>query len=296
MGQKDITEKMLIDYNDVFADIINVCAYKGEDIVKPNELCNTAVHSMYKADDGKLHEEERDIAKYWKKRKTTIALYGIENQSTADKNMPFRVIGYDGAAYRSQLLEKDRMIVPVVSFVLYFGTERRWPRKKSIKELLQIPKELDEYVNDYKVNVIEVAWLSDEQLEMFKSDFGIVANYFIQKRKNKDYIPDDKREIKHIDEVLKLLSVMTRDSRFETILKFNKEKNGEVKTMCEVVDRLVDMGKKEGIKEGETTERIRMIQRLINKGMQTDEITELLEIPLEEVQSLIQILNNKSHK
>ena len=29
MGQKDITEKMLADYNDVFADIVNTLLFNG---------------------------------------------------------------------------------------------------------------------------------------------------------------------------------------------------------------------------------------------------------------------------
>lgn len=33
MGQKDISEKILVNYNDVFADIINVCVFKGEDMM-----------------------------------------------------------------------------------------------------------------------------------------------------------------------------------------------------------------------------------------------------------------------
>lgn len=30
MGQKDITEKILADYNDIFADIVNVLLFHGE--------------------------------------------------------------------------------------------------------------------------------------------------------------------------------------------------------------------------------------------------------------------------
>ena len=97
MGQKDLSEKILVDYNDVFADILNVCVYEGEEVVKPEELENTSVHAQYKAEDDKLHEEERDVAKYWKKENIAIAMYGIENQVKVDKNMPFRMIGYDGA-------------------------------------------------------------------------------------------------------------------------------------------------------------------------------------------------------
>lgn len=68
MGQKDISEKILVDYNDVFADIVNVCVYEGKEVVKAEDLENSSVHAQYKADDDKLHEEERDVAKYWKKK------------------------------------------------------------------------------------------------------------------------------------------------------------------------------------------------------------------------------------
>lgn len=106
MGQKDISEKILVDYNDVFADIVNVCVYEGKEVVRPEDLENTSVHAQYKAEDDKLHEEERDVAKYWKKEHIAIAIYGMENQVKIDKHMPFRMIGYDGASYRGQLLEK----------------------------------------------------------------------------------------------------------------------------------------------------------------------------------------------
>ena len=68
MGEKDISEKILLDYNDVFADILNVCVFCGSELINSEELENTSVHAQYKAEDGMLHEEERDIAKYWKKR------------------------------------------------------------------------------------------------------------------------------------------------------------------------------------------------------------------------------------
>ena len=38
MGEKDKIEKLLEDYSDVFADIINVLVYQGEEVVKPEEL------------------------------------------------------------------------------------------------------------------------------------------------------------------------------------------------------------------------------------------------------------------
>lgn len=106
MGEKDLTEKILEDYNDVFADIMNALVFKGKDVVHPDSLRNSSVHSQYKADDQKLHELERDVAKYWMDGNVQIALCGMENQTKVEKFMPFRVFSYDGTAYRSQLLDQ----------------------------------------------------------------------------------------------------------------------------------------------------------------------------------------------
>ena len=99
------------------------------------------------------------------------------------------------------------------------------------------------------MNAFEIAWLTDEQLKMFKSDFGIVANFFVQKRKDKNYEPDDKRVMKHVDEVLKLLSVMSGDRKYESLLYDKKRK---VRTMCEVAERLVNKGIAKGTEIGRT--------------------------------------------
>ena len=68
----------------------------------------------------------------------------------------------------------------------------------------------------------------------------------LNKRKNKDYIPDDKTTIKHVDEILKFLSVMTGDSRYEEILS---DKEG-VSNMCDVAQRLEDRGIEKGLQKG----------------------------------------------
>lgn len=185
MGEKDITEKILEDHNDVFADIINGLVFAGEQKILAESLENTAVHSQYKADDEKVHELERDIAKYWKDGEVELAICGIENQSSVEKYMPFRVMEYDGTAYRSQLQKSRKEILPVMTIVLYYGTEHHWYAKKNIKALMKIPDGMEKYINDYKIQIFEVAWLTEEEIEKFQSDFRIVANFFAQKRKNK---------------------------------------------------------------------------------------------------------------
>ena len=276
MGEKDITEKILEDYNDVFADIINGLLFQGEQRVLPEALENISVHSQYKADDEKMHELERDVAKYWKEKEVQLAVCGIENQSRIEKNMPFRIIGYDGTAYRSQLQQERSKILPVVTIVLYFGTDRHWRSGKNIKSLMEIPTGLDEFVSDYQIKVFEVAWLSEEEIRRFRSDFRIVANFFVNKRKNKNYIPDDPTEIQHVDEVLKLLQVMTGDARYKRI--FGKKKEG-VHSMCDVAERLEKMGWEKGIKQGSLRNSIKVYKNLLDRGFGREEARKIAEVP-----------------
>lgn len=261
MAEKDLTEKILLNYNDVFADIVNTLLFDGKKAVEPSALENKLVHSQYKADDGLLHEEERDVFKLWKKCGVEIALCGLENQTSTYRFMPARVIGYDGAGYREQLLDEDRKdIVPVITLVLYFGLDH-WNQPKTLSKLFgDYPEELDGYINDYKIYVFEVSWFSDEMIERFTSDFKVVARFFSDKRiYGDDYVPKDPTVIKHVDAVLKLLSVMTHDHRFEEIV-FTDEERRNV-DMCAVVDKLVGMGEVKGEAKGRAEERAEIINR-----------------------------------
>lgn len=258
MGQKDITEKLLEDYNDVFADIVNVLLFRGNRIVKEESLKETKVKSQYKAEAGKLHEQERDVAKYWQDGNALVAICGLENQTVEEKYMPLRVFSYDGASYRRQLLPEndENPIVPVVSLVLHFGM-KEWSSPHNLKGVIDIPKELEPYVNDYKANIFNIAFLDDETVQMFQSDFRIVADFFVQKRKNKDYVPDE-HKIKHVDEMLKLLQVLTGDDRYN--VKFSETEKKEDIKMCDVMEKAVNKGKEEVREE----ERINSIKVLIS--------------------------------
>ncbi len=316
MAEKDITDKVLEDYEDVFADIVNGLVFNGKYVVSEDELQDILPASFYKAFDRKLHEEERDVAKRWKRGLINIAVLGIENQTEVYEPMPLRVIAYDGSSYRAQLTEFDAQMrkwralkqrnestvskdndrnneitkaqdaktdndvetlktqdaekpvfhpVPVLTIVLYFGKEH-WDKHLRLKELLEIPEEMDPLINDYKINVFEVAWLTDDQIKMFHSDFRIVAKFFSEKRKNPEYVPDDPSEIRHVDEVLKLIAAVTGDDRYKEIIT-DKEEEEEVKNMCEVADRLEKRGMEKGIIEGRKEGMIKALYDLVSDGL-----------------------------
>ena len=242
MAGKDATEKILESYNDVFSDIVNVLLFQGKQVLTADELEEEAPRTYYKA-DGKLHEIERDVAKRWKNGNIRVACIGFENQTAADPDMPLRVIGYDGAEYRAQLLAENPASrrYPVVTLVLYFGYERPWNGPLSLKERMDIPEELEAYVNDYRINLFQIAYLTQEQVQNFQSDFRIVADYFVQKREKGDYVPST-QEITHVQETLQLLSVMTNDRRFEEIYNERNSVEGGLHNMCDVLDRAVNKG------------------------------------------------------
>ena len=241
MAQKDTSEKILESYNDVFSDIVNVLLFNGKQVLSADELEDQAPRSYYKA-DGKIHEIERDVAKRWKNGNIRVAWIGFENQTASDPNMPLRVMGYDGAEYRAQLLGDSENLYPVVTLVLYFGHDKPWNGPLSLKERLNIPKEFEPYVNDYKINLFQIAYLTHEQVELFQSDFKVVADYFVQKRENGDYIPSS-QDLTHVQETLQLLSIMTNDNRFEEAYNTNTDgQKGGPRNMCDVLDKVENRG------------------------------------------------------
>ena len=289
MAEKDLSEKLLEEYDDVFADIVNVLLFHGKREVKEEELSETGTESQYKADDSVLHAQERDVAKYWKKGKIRLALYGLENQTTIDYKMPMRILNYDGMSYRSQLLKDENEVYPVITLVLYFGTSRKWKTPLSLYEVFSVPEELKEYINDYKINVFNIAYLSEEQVNMFTSDFKIVADYFVQKRKDGKYKPSSD-VIRHVDAILKFMAVFTGDQRYFNEAIQKKMQAGGIRTMDKILDDYIDLGvqrgRQEGRQEGRLEERTALIRSLCKKKS-PEEVADLLDLPVEEVLEII---------
>lgn len=267
-NEKDIGQKTLFDAADVFADILNVLIFDGKEVVLPEELVPTKQKSQLKI-EGRLHEQERDVSKFWMKQDLCFVLFGLENQTTPDALMPFRVVAYDGVEYKAQVIQKNEEDkkklpgertfhpYPVITFVLYFG-KTHWNKPRTIKEMFSdLPSEIEPYISDYKINVVEVSYLEPETVAKFQSDFRIVADYFAQTRKNEDYTPSD-AEIRHVDEVLKLMAVLTGDDRFERGINEIREEGGPV-TMCEVLDRV----EKKGIEKGRLQEREKLMREYV---------------------------------
>lgn len=222
MGKKDISQKTLLAHNDVFADIVNVLLFDGEQVVKAQSLTDSQTFSQYKASGDTLHSQERDVAKNWNEGTFCLSMFGFENQTKKDKSMPFRIIGYDGAGYRGQLTNENHKVHPVITLVLYFGTESKWTKPVSLKESLEIDNRLEKFVSDYKINVFNLAWLTEKQINSFQSDFRIVAEYLRAMRTGK--VEDwSRQKILYVSEILDLMRVISDDEVFDSMEDFIRE-------------------------------------------------------------------------
>ena len=285
MAEKDITEKNLEALNDVFADIVNVLLFKGEQVINEKDLEADTTKSMFKA-DGKIHEQERDVSKFWKNGEIRISILGIENQTAQDSDMPLRVISYDGASYKQQLLDKkQKKRYPVATLVLYFGTEEKWSKAKHLYDCFEVPEKLKPFVNDYKINVFNIAFLSPKTISMFKSDFKIIAEYFRAKRLNQKY-KGSKEKLKHANETLKMFSALTGDNSFEKVYNESNSKKGGI-TMCDVVERIRNDGITEGINKGILEGKADVIKKMLDANALTiEQIADILKLPVKEVQKI----------
>ena len=277
MGEKDITEKHLEAWNDVFADIVNVLLFNGRRLINENDLEADTKDSMFKA-DGQIHEQERDVSKFWKNGEIRISILGLENQTVPDKDMPLRVISYDGASYKQQLLDKKtKQRYAVTTIVLYFGTKEKWSTPKNLLGCFKVPDELKPFVNDYKINVFDIAWLSDEIIDMFQSDFKFVAKYFQTVRLKKNY-KGSNEEIRHVDALLKMLSALTGDNSFEEVYNESNLQEGGV-TMEGFIEKYKNQGRTEA--------QVSIVRNLIESNAGTiEQIAEWVKLPVEEVKKI----------
>ena len=147
---------------------------------------------------------------------------------------------------------------------------------------------------DVRWRKIEISFLSDEQIAMFRSDFRFVAEFFVKQRTDPGYTPTE-IELQHVDEVLKLLSIFAADDRFlEQInekVKVNNISEGGKKTMSSAVldfreARGMEKGLEKGIEKGqdllvETVQRIRAgeaAESIIESGVDEETVRRALTI------------------
>ena len=161
--------------NDIyFASFSNAILFDGKQVIRPERLVRYENDMSLIIDDTKSAEDKkrrRDIVV-----KTDVdgvcCLFSIEHQSTIDKNMVIRCGNYEMLEYLKQLKNKKlKRLVPQVMIVFYTG-DKKWNTPLELNDYFDIPEELKEYVNDWKIKVVDVkeidtSKIKDEQTRYF---------------------------------------------------------------------------------------------------------------------------------
>ena len=263
MGQKDLSEKNLEFYPDVFADTVNALLYEGKTIVLPDTLRAAPTETLYYSQNNKLRNQFQDVSKYQMQGESIHLQYTLENETSANRKMLFRRIGYEGAVYRQQWDRKDSF--PFIGLILYWG-KRKWRPPQSIKEFFhkcRIPLETWQYINDFHMHVYEMARLPKHIRARFQSDMRFVVDILAE---GEQYIPNV-QPIRHKEALFLMLTNLTEDERFEEILSQMEEdyirnhpdeystedeydEKGEQNTMKTFLDRYYRDSVAQGISQG----------------------------------------------
>lgn len=284
MGDKDSVTKEYMKQPDRFADLFNGFCYGGEQRIQPSDLRDMDTASIvlpYGSAGAALPEQKaRDVLKLALKTDGRVAycILGVENQSKIHLAIPVRNMLYDAMTLTEQVVatasshrkannhgsddaeylsgfHRDDKILPVITIVVYWGAEA-WDAPTTLREMY--PEGIDEsvlrYANDYKVNLVAPAMMTDQQLDIFKSDLKDVLK-FIKHSSNKaelSQLVNSNKAYKSLDRLAaQTISVCAGQN-------FNLPVGEERIDMCKAIDDMLtdalnegmDKGRKEATNEG----------------------------------------------
>ena len=204
MAKQDIPTKVYMNNNDVVADVFNYLIYGGRQVIRAEsfESMDTQERAVIHIRGSAPETEDRfrDVMKQAVVRtgkNVTYLILGIENQENVHYAMPVRVGLYDMLRYTRQVSQtteahrkkeewgtraeflsgfhREDRLKPVLTAVINFSGDP-WDGPRSIHEMLEdVPPEIMELVQDYKIHLIDPAMLTESDCDKkFSTDFGKV--------------------------------------------------------------------------------------------------------------------------
>ena len=237
--------------NDVyFSAFCNAVLFNGKQLISASDLIHYENDSAVIINDTKKVEDK-------KRRRDIIVrgdihgiycLFGIEHQSTIDQEMVIRCGNYEMMEYLKQV-KKGEKVIPQVMIVFYTG-DRKWSAPIRLSDYFEIPEELKEYVNDWKIKVVDVKEIDTSKIEDEQTRYFIEA---IQEMYKGNY-EGLHRKIKMKRDNLIYAAIITRSL---DLIKDLPE--GDEIDMCEGMERMAEgfrsEGRNEGLMEGEKREK-----------------------------------------
>ena len=173
-------------------------------------------------------------------------LFSIEHQSTIDKNMVIRYGNYEMTEYLKQLKNKKlKRLVPQVMIVFYTG-DKKWNTPLELNDYFDIPEELKEYVNDWKIKVVDVKEIDTSKIKDEQTRYFIEA---IQEMYKGNYEGLHRRIKMNRDNFI-YAAIITGSLDLIRDLP-----EGDEIDMCEGMERMAEGFRNEGRSEGKLEEK-----------------------------------------
>ena len=288
MNKKDIILKKVLSNNERFASIFNNYFFEGKNIIDPNSLKDGNVELEIKSLDGEYVNRIRDLIKEgtykFDDSENNYVLLGIENQTSIDKYMAFRIMLYDALLYDYQLMnfkknKKDAKIKlkPVITLVIYYGT-KKWNHCFDIIDNLDVDSNIKEYISNYQIKVLSISELTDKELESYNEDIRQLFKY-VKKSNNKEDISsimtdNDFKKVKK--EIVDAINILTKSN-----IKY-EEGDDEV-NMCKGLDELLQDTRDEATTKKETE----VVKTMHNNGFDIKTIAKALSLDINYVKLVL---------
>jgi hypothetical protein len=304
----DVVQKDYWRNKDVFADLFNAYLFGGREVIKASELTEKDTDSSTTLELGDTNisvKGARDnISAAMTFKGVEYAILGIEDQNYIHYGMPFQVEEYDVVSYKKQYQEltqrykgtcelsgnekmsgikRSDRFTPVVTVVVYFGSEP-WDGPRSLYEMLNLPDELKPFVNDFKINLVEVR---DNNLTFNNQDnkdlFTLLRIIYDNKsdRKTKRAQLEEYSNNRTVDRAVLKVIVATSKSNI------NVHEEKEEITVCKLWDEVREDGKEEGRAEGRMEANESTAKILISQGdLALEKIAEATSLTLDRVKTL----------
>lgn len=302
--------------NEQFADLFNAVLFDGRDVIKPEELedADTEESSVLEHEDyAESIQAARDSVKISKRSSVCgmqFVILGMESQEHIHYGMPIRVMGYDYLCYKKQYdsnaknyktakglnedeylsrMKKTDKFIPVITIVVYYG-EKPYDGATSLHGLLNIPEEMAEFINDYKMLLVEarenkLTLHNINNRDLF-SLLQIILDRSIPKNEAKEKAIQYSRTHKPDRSV-----IMTVAGATNMKLDYNALAEKGDDSMCTLFEEIAKEGEIKGLAKG-------IIDTCLELGLSEEDILERLQkklnIPLQTAQEYLEKFGNQA--
>ena len=308
MGQKDLAQSDYFNDKVRFADACNGILFQGKEIIRPEELQETDAEMVYREEE-KRRKIIPDIVRMWKG--IYIAILSVENQTKVDYKMMFRIMKAEAVNYERQWDErekeyrrvgilhekaklcwvgKDEKFIPVITIVIYYGTDKKWDGVTCLYDMLDMDKELEPYISNYRMNLFD--YHDCEDFSIFKTENRILFEMLScsqDKTAMRKLLEEKRNQYKNVDGA-------TIRTIFDIIgIKYSSKMRAKIEEeedMCKAWDEMMEDERQAGREKGISLARTEDIRNIMDSlKVSALQAMSILKITETEKDKYISLLN-----